>query len=411
MKVVHINTSDINGGAAIAAHRLHLALLDEGIDSKMLVMNKGSDELNIDVAKKGKVEELIFSNVRKLREKIIFNKYKDRENPILFSTGKYGIDISEHPYIKEADIIHLHWINGGYLSLKSLQRLGKLNKKIVWTLHDMWAFTGGCHYSNHCKKYENKCGNCPILETKKEKDITRNIWERKEKIFKELDMTIITCSNWLGGCARNSSLFNDKEIVVIPNVLDEDIFKETDKNIARKILNLDKDKKYICFGATNSTSDPRKGWGYLKEALELLNEQNQTMKDKVELLVFGASHSDDIEELPFQTKFMGRIYDEYTLVLIYNAADIFVGPSLEEAFGQTFNESIFCGTPAVAFENTGTEDVIEHKENGYLAEYGSVEDLARGIDWCLENLDVIEFKNYNLKKDKIIRSLLDVYDF
>ncbi len=383
MKIVHVNTSDINGGAAIAAHRLHLSMLKQGIDSKMLVLTKNSDELNIQPAISGNIEKHIFSKIRGVQEKLVFNKYKNRENPIMFSSGQYGIDISQHPYIKEADIIHLHWINSGYLSLKSIEKLGKLGKKIRWTLHDMWAFTGGCHYAGECKNYEKKCGNCPILGTEKENDITRKIWERKEKIFKDLNIEIITCSNWLGECAKNSSLLKDKKIVVQANILDTNIFKSLDNEFCKEVLNLDNEKQYICFGAMSSTGDPRKGWEYLNEALILLDKENPKLKEKIELLVFGASHGEDIEKLPFKTKFLGRVHDESTLALIYNSANVFVGPSLEEAFGQTFNESINCGTPAVAFEKTGVADVITHKENGYLAKYKDVEDLVEGIKWGL----------------------------
>ncbi|ADO84439.1 glycosyltransferase [Ilyobacter polytropus] len=384
MKIVHINTSDMNGGAAIAAHRLHLSMLKQGIDSKMLVLTKSSDELNIKPAIDGDFEKHIFSKIRIIREKLIFNKYKNRENPIMFSSGKYGIDISQHPYIKEADIILLHWINGGYLSLESIAKLGKLGKKTRWTLHDMWAFTGGCHYANDCKNYEKKCGNCSILKTNKEKDITRKIWKKKEKIFKELDIEIITCSNWLGECAKNSSLLKNKKIIVQANVLDTNIFKSLDKEFCKKVLNLDNEKQYICFGAINSTGDLRKGWKYLNEALILLDKENPKLKEKVELLVFGASHGNDIEKLPFKTKFLGRVYDESTLALIYNSARIFVAPSLEDNFPNTVNESIHCGIPTISFNVGGLPDMISHKENGYLAKYKDVKDLIEGIKWGLE---------------------------
>jgi len=409
MKVVHISTSDIDGGAAIAAYRLHLALLERGIDSKMLVMDEKGDGLNIDIAKKGRIEKYVFSNIRKLKEKKVLDKYKNRRNPILFSTGKYGVDISDHPYVKEADVLHLHWINRGYISLESLKKLGKLNKKIIWTLHDMWVFTGGCHYSNGCNRYQEQCGNCPILETNKEYDITRKTFKRKEKIFKKLSMTIITCSTWLWKCAKGSSLLRDKEIFVLPNVLDEKVFKKKKNGFAREVLNLDKNKKYICFGAVNSTTNPRKGWKYLKEAISLLSIQNPRMKNEVELLVFGASHSEDIEELPFKTRFVGKVSDEYTLALIYNAADAFVAPSLEENLPNTVLESLHCGTPVVAFNIGGMPDMIEHYKNGYLAKYRDVESLAKGIEWSLKNLDKVGFTKDEFKKDNILNELLEIY--
>lgn len=407
MKVVHVSTSDIGGGAAIAAHRLHLAMLEQGIDSKMLVLNKKTDELNIDMVKKDKAEKFILSNIRKLKEKFVFNKYKNRENPILFSSGKYGIDISNHPYILEADIIHMHWVNSNYISIDSLKKLQNLGKKIVWTLHDMWLFTGGCHYSSYCKNYEEKCGNCPILNTGQDKDVTRKIFNKKLSVLKEMNINIITCSKWLGECAKNSTLLKNKKIEIIPNLLNEDIFKLIDKKIARDVLGLNKNKKYLCFGAMNATGDPRKGYKYLKESLENLKQLNN--KD-IELLIFGASYSSDIEELPYKAKFIGRIYDEYTLSLIYNSANVFVSPSLEDNLPNTVLESLHCGTPVVAFNIGGMPDMIEHKRNGYLANYKDTEDLANGIKWVLDNLNNVKIENSELERKNIIKKIISLYN-
>jgi glycosyltransferase involved in cell wall biosynthesis len=408
MKVVHINTSDIHGGAAIAAHRLHKSLLNENIDSKMLVMNKDSDEKEIVFARNNNFEKHIFSKSRTLLKKVILSKYRNRKD-IIFSPAKFGLDITKNKVIQEADVIHLHWVVGGFLSLNSLDKLFSLDKKIVWTLHDMWAFTGGCHYSGTCEEYTNNCGDCPILNSNKDNDLSRKVFAIKKDIFQQQNIDVITCSNWLGDCARESALLKTKNINIIPNILDTNIFKPINKNIARKILNLDINTKYILFGAINSTADKRKGWKYLKEAVQILDKVDDNFKNEIELLVFGSSYSKNIESLPFEVKFLGRLYDEYSLSLVYNASDVFVGPSLEEAFGQTFNESIFCGTPAVSFESTGTEDVIEHKINGYLAEYKNSEDLAKGIIWTLNNLQNVSIKDDSLKSENIIEKILDVY--
>jgi glycosyltransferase involved in cell wall biosynthesis len=408
LKIVHVNTSDIRGGAAIAAHRLHKELLKEDIDSKMLVMKKDSDEKEIFIARDNKFEKHILSKVRTLIKKAILSKYR-KSKDIIFSPAKLGLDITKNKVIQEADVIHLHWVVGGFLSLNSLDKLFSLDKKIVWTLHDMWAFTGGCHYSGECKKYINNCGDCPILNSNKENDLSRKIFEEKSKIYKNKNLNIITCSNWLGECAKKSDLLKNKNVNAIPNVLDDTIFKHIGQNTAQDILDLDKNKKYILFGAMNSTSDPRKGWNYLKKSLQIINERYSDLKYDVELLVFGSSYSENIESLPFKVQFLGRLYDEYSLSLVYNASDVFVGPSLEEAFGQTFNESIFCGTPAVSFEGTGTEDIIKHKINGYLAEYKNSEDLAKGIIWTLNNLQNVSIKDDSLKSKNILEKILDVY--
>ena len=408
MKVVHVNTSDIRGGAAIAAHRLHKSLLNENVDSKMLVMNKDSDEKEVIKAKNNNFEKHILSKIRVLIKKAILSKYRNRKD-IIFSPAKFGLDITQNKIIQEADVIHLHWVVGGYLSLNSLDKLFSLNKKIVWTLHDMWSFTGGCHYSGTCDKFTNNCGNCPILNSSKENDLSRKIFEKKSKIYNDKNLNIITCSNWLGECAKESKLLKNKNVNVIPNVLDENIFKHIDQNIAKDFLNLDKEKKYILFGAMNSTSDPRKGWDYLKKSLQIINDKYPDLKNEVELLVFGASYSEDVKKLPFNVKFLGRFSDEIALSLIYNSADLFVAPSLEDNLPNTVLESLHCGTPVAAFDIGGMPDMIEHKENGYLAEFKSSDNLAKGIVWSLDNLDKVKINEKYFNKDRIINDILEIY--
>jgi len=197
---------------------------------------------------------------------------------------------------------------------------------------------------------------------------------------------------------------------VIPNVLDKNIFKHIGQNIARDILNLDKEKKYILFGAMNSTSDPRKGWDYLKKSLQKIDEKYSDLKNEVELLVFGSSYSEDVEKLPFNVKFLGRFSDEIALSLIYNSADLFAAPSLEDNLPNTVLESLHCGTPVAAFDIGGMPDMIEHKNNGYLAELKNPTDLAEGILWSLNNLDKVEINEKYFNKDRIINDILDIYE-
>ena len=410
MKVVHINTSDINGGAAIAAHRLHLAMLKQGIDSKMLVMTKSSDEIDIKMYNNGNLEEFVFSNIRKLINKLPLYKYKNRKD-IIFSPANFGLDISKNQLIKDADIIHLHWIVGGYFSLKSLENILKLGKKTVWTLHDCWAFTGGCHIKYGCEKYRDECGCCPVLDSKKEKDLSRKVFLKKKKVFEKYDnLKILTPSRWLGECAKNSKLLKKYRVNVIPNVLDENIFKPLEKNTAKKILNLDTDKKYICFGAANAISAVSyKGWDYLTKAIEVLEEDKPGLKNNLELLIFGAVPLNGVEKLPIKIRFMGKVSDEYTLTLIYNAVDVFVSPSVEDNFPNTVLESLHCGTPVVAFNTGGLPDMIKCKKNGYLAEYKNSQDLAYGIKWSLDNLIRVGLENDELDSKKILGKILEVY--
>lgn len=406
MKVVHINTSDKSGGAAIAAYRLHKELLKKGIDSKMLVLNKTTDEKEIFSIVRSKLDKFLISKIKFQLEYLIFKKYRERENKIIFSQGKYGYSIVDNPLVKEADIIQLHWINAGMLSIKDILKLNSMRKKIVWTLHDMWPFTGGCHYAGECKKYKENCGNCEILKTKVDNDITRKIFNNKNKNFKNIDFKVIGCSNWITQCARESSLFKSKQIKTIPNVLDINIFKKIEKKIARNILNLSENKKYILFGAMSSTGDKRKGYDYLKKSLLILNEKYPELKEEVEILIFGASYSNSEDKFPFKINFLGQLNDETTLALVYNSANVFVAPSLEENLANTVNESLACGTPVTAFYIGGMLDMIKHKSNGYLAKYKDSNDLANGILECLNYTQEIK-SNFN--QDEILEKILEYY--
>jgi len=409
MKVVHVNTSDINGGAAIAAHRLHKAFLKKNINSKMIVMQKKTDEKEVVVAKNTKLEKHLFSNIRKLINKSFLLKYKNRKNSI-FSSAKIGIDITNNKIIKEADIIHLHWIVGSYLSLNTLRKLLLLNKRIIWTLHDSWAFTGGCHVRYGCNKYIDNCGNCPILKSKTEKDLSYNIFKKKENIYSEVkDVKIVTPSNWLNKCVRESNLLNNFKNYVIPNTLDENIFKNINKNQARKILNLNLNKKYICFGAINSTNTDYKGWEFLKKAIHNLEDYDCDYENKIEILVFGSSHSENIENLPFKVNFLGNFHDEVSLALVYNASDLFVAPSLEDNLPNTVLESLHCETPVVAFDIGGMSDMIVHKQNGFLAKFKDSRDLAKGIIWVMNNLNNVKIDKSKFNNDKIVNQILNIY--
>lgn len=328
---------------------------------------------------------------------------------IFFIRTGPGIDISKHPLIKEADILHFHYFLEGYLSLKSLNKLFKLNKKIVWTAHDFWPFTGGCYYNDGCTNYMNKCGQCPQLQSKNEFDLSRKIFNKKSEIYRDVNLHLIACSSWLKNCIKKSTLLGDKKIDTIPDILNDNIFKNIDRNTARYILNLKQNKDYILYGGTAPQSTKIKGWSYLKKSLMHLHESDHDFFKDLELLIFGHPNNDAVTELPLKVNFLNYIHDEPTLALIYNAANLFVSPSLQEAFGQTINESIFCHTPAVAFADTGPIDIIMHKDNGYLAQYKDVVDLAEGIRWTLNNLDKVGVAFQSLYPENIIKKYMKIY--
>lgn len=378
MKVLHLSNSD-NGGAGRAAYRLHRGLQNRGVESEFLVQFKSEDDASV-LAPESKVSKAILK--LKLREHLDalplrYYPQRDRTNfsPEWLPDGLAARVARYHP-----DAIDLHWVCQGFLKIETL---AKFTQPLVWTLHDMWAFTGGCHYSQECDRYTQSCGACPILHSDRDSDLSRRIWQRKAKAWNDLNLTIVSPSSWLAKCASSSSLFKDRRIEVIPNGLDTQKYQPIPRWIARKILQLPQDKQIILFGAMYPNSDRRKGFHLLQSALQSLSQTE--WPDWLELAVFGASEPEEPLELGFKTHYLGKLSDEISLAVVYAAADAFVAPSLEDNLPNTVMESLACGTPCIAFKIGGMPELIEHCANGYLAQPYQIEDLAQGIAWVLED--------------------------
>jgi len=279
----------------------------------------------------------------------------------------------------EFDILHLHWINEQFLDIRELKRI---SKPIVWTLHDCWPFTGICHYFYDCENYLKKCGKCPALNSTVEVDLAENIWRKKLEVYRDFNIHVVSPSNWLGYAAKNSSLLKDFEVSIIPNCIDSSIYRPIEKQKLREILGLSSKKKYILFGAVNATSDKRKGYQHLQNALPKLFEK---LDKNTELLVFGTDDRRTNKISNFPVNYIGYLFDDFSLSAFYNAANVTVVPSLSENLSNVIMESLACGTPIAAFNVGGNSDMIEHKSNGYLAETFDANDLANGINWCLKN--------------------------
>ncbi len=394
MKILIINKSDTTGGAAIAARRLKDALQANNHEVKMLVQEKLSNDSSILSTTTGKFKKYYNLWLFILERLYFLFHEKSKDIRFAFSPAIAGEDISKHPLVKEADVIHIHWFNQGYLSLKSLKKLLKLNKKIVWTLHDMWAFTGGCHYAGNCSNFEISCGNCKFLKKPGQKDLSSRILKRKQKILENSNLQIVTCSNWLANKARKSSLLKNIDVKAIPNPIDISVFKPSDKSELRNQLNLPQEKKLILFGAAN-IMDERKGLKYLVEALKKLKEKNTQLAEESEILLFGKSNEEFLKQLPLKINNLGLIFGEQNIAKVYAAADVFVLPSLEDNLPNTVMESLACGTPVVAFDTGGIPEMIGHKKNGYLSEYKSVEDLLNGLIYVLTTDLTEETKKFN----------------
>ncbi|WP_369410846.1 glycosyltransferase [Desertivirga brevis] len=384
MKIVHLNTYDGNGGAGRACLRLNKALNEQQeVSSEVWVGFKFGRDPDIQAFRHGSMAKA-FAAFGILLERFVSSAYT-KKLKIPFSIPIWGTDLTTHPALLNADVIHLHWVNHAFLRPKDLERLGKLNKPIVWTFHDSNAFTGGCHVRYSCDHFENECGNCPILKTSATNDQSHKIWKAKEKAYSTLNFAIIAPSLWMQASVKRSKLLQSRQIQVIPNTLETEVFKAYDKAHARKHLNLPSGKFIMLSGFMPSRKDLHKGTPYLLEALEILIKNKTCGPEDVELIVFGNRDEKNVPAFPVNTTFLGTISNDDKLAICYSAADVFLTPSLEDNLPNTVMESLSCGTPVVAFTTGGIPDMVKHQLNGYLAEYKSSEDFAKGIEWVYQH--------------------------
>lgn len=389
MKVVHVSTYHTFGGAAIAALRLHHALLAAGVESSLLVQKTERQEANVEGFYEGFIEKKL-AFARFVAERLYFaSQEKDKTVRFHFSPLWAGADISTHPLIQQADVIHLHWVNFGFLSLGSLEKLFALGKPVVWTMHDMSTLTGGCHYSRDCDHYLNHCHHCPYLRKPATHDLAFRVFERKKQLFKNAPLTLVSPSKWLAGLAQKAATTQHLNTFSIPNLIDNQHFCPHDKKEAKQKLGLAPTKKWILFAGVN-TQDPRKGFAYFKEAISLLKNN----AGEWGVVVFGKSDPAAMAELDLEVKALGSI-PSHEVVSVYQAADVMVVPSLEDNYPNTIIEAMACGTPVVGFDTGGIPEQILHLETGYVAQLQSAEDLAKGIQFVLQNPDYEQLSNRN----------------
>ncbi len=374
MKIIHIQNG--MGPAGNAAYRLHTAMRNNGIESSVLTLNPCSNSSYVEALAQGK-----FSVLRKIINSIwsrlalngkIKDSYYFRCLPII------GRKVFNHRLVREANVIYVHWV-AGVLSTKDLEGLAITGKPVIFFMHDMWDFTGGCHHSFDCKQYISGCKNCPMFTKNKQtakKQIVKlgNIYSKYKNIF------FVSPSEWMADCAKQSFSIPSDRVCSIPNLVDNAIFKAIDKKLAKSILNLPINKKTVTFGCQSGTNNAFKGWRYLQEAI------NKIERDDLQILVYGSDYNKETQEqVKYPITFLGPILDEHKLALICNATDVYVSPSLAESFGLTFLENILCGTPVVGFNNTAIPEIVKSSVTGYLAQNKSADDLGRGILSLLED--------------------------
>ena len=413
MRVLIINTSERRGGAAIAASRLMDALRNHGIKAKMLVRDKQTDQISVLGLNKSwwKIWQFIW-------ERIIIWKANHFKKHHLFAVdiANTGTDISTLPEFQQADIIHLHWVNQGMLSLNDIHRILLSGKPVVWTMHDMWPCTGICHHARDCEKYHQECHHCPYIYKGGKKDLSNQVFKKKKELYQTGSITFVTCSQWLKEQANKSALLTGQTVVNIPNPINTNLFKPRNRQEARIAYELPANKKLILFGAVKIT-DKRKGIDYFIESCNMLVQKHPELKEELGVVVMG-NHSEELKPLlPFEVYSLNYISNEKEVVNIYNAVDIYVTPSLEENLPNTIMEAMACGTPCVGFQVGGIPEMIDHLHNGYVAEYKSADDLANGIYWILNEGEYADLSEAARRKvlssyseSTIAKKYIDIYN-
>lgn len=392
MKVLLINTFEQTGGAAIACQRLFFALLKAGVDVKMLVNEKKSNHPRVISLSEGAFNKRKQQVLHGLERFTVFARNGfTKEGLFASSLANFSADISQHPAVLEADVLHLHWINQGMLSIKNIEKLAATGKPIVWTMHDMWNMLSVEHYAYYCNCTVPHEADCSYLQKMDPRHKNATYFYRKEALYKKAKIHFVTCSQWLKRVALQSYLMKDQIIEAIPNPIDITAFSPQSKIAARQHFHLPEDKKLVLFGAMN-VAHKEKGLPHLVEAAHYLYQQFPEEREQIELLILGKSTDvipDDM--FPFKIHRIGFLSEAENISKIYNAADLFVTPSLMDNLPNTIMESMACGTPCVGYHVGGIPEMINHLENGYVATYKSIEDLAKGIHYVLFDPNAASF--------------------
>ena len=380
MKVVHLTTVD-KSGAGRAAIRVTQALRQNGIDASLLCLhNQSGSQYGVkkyNVPKNNLWHRLLY------RFHICLPDYKCREK--LYSSYKVldgvhwlhsDIRVERDTEVATADIIHLHWVDQ-FVDLPSLLKQAK--QPIVWTLHDMTAFSGLCnYYYYYCPKYKEQCGKCPAIDSDNEADLSRTLWREKRNLYRKYlhRLHIVTCSNWLATCARESSLLSKADISVIPNCVDTEIYYPMLHQVEYSVLRL-------MLGAADA-KDPNKGYERLVRIITKFALQTEY---RVEVLIVGNNSNDIVLPDNINVVSYGFVDSDMELAKIYNKSDVLLYGSYRDNLPNMIMESMACGVPVVAFPIGGIPDLVEHKETGYLAE--SEDDYIEGIKFCVKNREIL----------------------
>ncbi len=377
--VVHICHNDISGGAAKAAYNIHRALLAAGSTSRMLVHRKLTTDSTVQTVRTA--NRYILQATREHLSRRIMRKQQSM-NPVLHSLNLFPSGYLKHLRRFSGFVAHLHWLGNETISIREL---GRICHPIVWTLHDMWPMCGAEHYDDYERPGRFEQGYTPETRPNDHsgRDLDRWTWERKRRHLADMPVTFVAPSQWVANCLKKSALFHGHPVHVIPNLVDPKRFRAVEPRAARQLVGLDPDRRVIVFGALYGDTDRRKGFHLLEPAIRQLVDRGWS--DDTTLLVVGIDEPRNPPKFGMPTRYLGRLHDELSLSVAYSAGDVMVAPSIQETFGQMLAEAQACGTPVVAFEGSGPNDVILDRETGYLARAYEPEDLASGIDWVLSS--------------------------
>lgn len=391
LRVATFTTQD-HGGAGIGSMRRVEALRGNGVDAQIYCAFQKTDNIYVNKISYAPplAPETDYSTawqVWRQASALTRAEHPQLKARELFSKPGSIVDFRDlRPVFDGAEIVHMHWVSGIF-DYDHTDVLA--DKPVAWTLADMNAFTGGCHYSEGCENYREDCRDCPLLE--KGSDLAHKAWQKKRAAYAKIKNLHVICpSQWLADCARNSTLFGDRPVHVIPNAFPVDRFTPTNKMVARQKLGLPLDKKLVVFGA-DSLANRRKGGDILAAAIRHLRDMGQA--GDVEGLFFGAASLD----LGIRGHNMGHVSDEAKLSLIYAAADVFAFPSREDNAPLTVAESLLSGTPVVAFPVGNVPEMIQHRDTGFIASYEDAKDFAEGLVWALNGQDHDELRMRGLR--------------
>lgn len=379
MNVLILSTYENAGGAAIAASRLRCALQKKGVSVSMLTAGKG--------CLKGHTWQFLWERL------VIFARNRfSSANLWAVDIANAGEDVTASEAFRNADIIHLHWINQGFLSMQTLEKIVSSGKTVVWTMHDAWNSTGICHLTMNCENYREECGRCMYLAVRGDNDLSHKIWKKKHSLYSKNNIRFVSCSEWLREKVLGSKLMARQDVVTIPNPIDISCYYPCEKAESRHALGLPQDKKLLLFVA-QGVNNPNKGMQYLIEAMRRINGED------IALVMLGGKSSEIIDALDGITVCaLGYVTDTETIRQAYSSADAFVLPSLSENLPNTIMEAMACGTPCVGFRVGGIPEMISHKQTGYVAEYRNAGDLASGILYVLDGSNAERLSQESLRK-------------